>query len=101
MIGKSATKVAQKTRERVVSLTQMIIRGATATIGVTWSKTAYGNKAFSKVRLWINMKDIKTPIKTAKQNDKKVISRVTFNAEPNKFQSVTRVFNTSMGLGSK
>ena len=40
MIGNSATSAAQITSEAVGFLTQMMISGATATIGVTCSSTA-------------------------------------------------------------
>ncbi|MNW18038.1 hypothetical protein D3C71_2174390 [compost metagenome] len=40
MMGNSATRAAQITIEAVGSLTQMMISGATATMGVTCSSTA-------------------------------------------------------------
>ena len=40
MMGNSATSVAQMTSEAVGSLTQMMISGAMATMGVTCSSTA-------------------------------------------------------------
>ena len=40
MIGKIATTVAQTVSATCVFLTRMMIKGAMATIGVTWSSTA-------------------------------------------------------------
>ena len=40
MMGKSATSAAHSTSEAVGSFTQMMISGATATIGVTCNNTA-------------------------------------------------------------
>ena len=47
MIGNSATSAAHTIIAAVGFLTQMMMSGATATMGVTCSSTAYGNSAVS------------------------------------------------------
>ena len=54
MIGKIATTTAHSTSAIRVSLTQMMMSGAIATIGVTCSSTAYGNRLISIQRLCTN-----------------------------------------------
>ena len=101
MMGKSATSAAHSTSEAVGSFTQMMISGATATIGVTCSSTAYGNKAVSMTRLCTKTKEISTPITVATAKDSNVIFSVTSNEPPNDCQSVTRVWNISSGEGTR
>ena len=54
MIGNSATIVAQITIAGSGLLTQMMISGAIATIGVTCRMIAYGNRLASSSRLCTN-----------------------------------------------
>src|ERR1700709_1433482 len=89
MIGKRATKAAQITIDAVGSLTQMMISGATATIGVTCSSTADGNNAVSTSLLCTNRNEIETPAIVATMKANIVIFSVTSNAAPNVAQSTT------------
>src|SRR4051794_25760304 len=101
MIGNNATNEAQITIEAVGFLTQMMISGATATMGVTCSSTAYGNSAVSISLLCTNRNEISTPATVAVTNASSVISSVTSRAEPSWAQSVTSVFSISHGEGTR
>ncbi len=65
MIGKIATTTAHSTSATRVSLTQMMMSGAMATIGVTCSKTAYGKKLISIQRLCTNTSAMAVPTSVA------------------------------------
>src|SRR5438132_14348066 len=101
MIGNSATSDAQITIAAVGFLTQMMISGATATMGVTCSSTAYGNSAVSICLLCTNRNEISTPATVATTNASTVISSVTRRAEPSARQSVTSVFTIRNGDGTR
>src|SRR4051794_6253894 len=101
MIGNNATNEAQITIEAVGFLTQMMISGATATIGVTCSSTAYGNSAVSISLLCTNRNEISTPATVATMNANSVILIVTSSAEPSASQSATSVFIISSGDGTR
>src|SRR5258706_11565065 len=93
MIGNSATSDAHTTIDAVGSLTQMMISGATATIGVTCNSTAYGNSAVSISLFCTNRNEIATPATVATAKASSVISSVTIKARPSVSQSVTSVLN--------
>ena len=101
MIGNSATSVAQITIEASGSRTQMMISGATATMGVTCSSTAYGNSAVSIRRLCTKTKEISTPITVAAMKASSVIFTVTHSARPSGAQSVNSVCTISSGEGTR
>jgi hypothetical protein len=61
MIGKMATTTAHRMSASRVSFTQMMMSGAIATIGVTCSSTAYGNKLISIHRLCTNSSATNVP----------------------------------------
>ena len=64
MMGKIAITVAHSVNDASVSFTRMMISGATATIGVTCSSTAYGIRLNSISRLCTNRKAISVPTTT-------------------------------------
>src|SRR6478735_12228003 len=97
MMGNSATSAAQITSEAVGFFTQMMISGATATMGVTCSSTAYGKRAVSTARLCTKTKDTSVPMTTATANDSSVIFIVNSSEPPKVCQSVTSVWNISKG----
>src|SRR4051794_23012127 len=101
MIGNSATSDAHTTIDPVGFLTQMMISGATATIGVTCSSTAYGNSAVSISLFCTKRNEISTPATVATANANSVILTVTTSAEPSASQSVTSVFSISAGDGTR
>ena len=101
MMGNSATSAAQITIDAVGSLTQMMISGATATMGVTCSSTAYGNSAISISLLCTNRKEISTPATVAARNASTVIFTVTHSEAPSAAQSVTSVSSISSGEGTR
>ena len=72
-------------------LTQMMISGATATMGVTCSSTAYGKSAVSIRLLCTNRNEISTPTTVASTKASTVIFTVTSSAMPSGAQSVTSV----------
>src|SRR4029078_9982831 len=79
--GKNATSQAHSSSDSVVSLTQMMISGAMATIGVTCRITAYGNKAISIQRDWAITTAISPPSTAAAAKASTVILRV-MSSEP-------------------
>src|SRR3954463_11284297 len=101
MMGNSATSEAQATSDAVGFFTQMMISGATATMGVTCSSTAYGNSAVSIARLCTNTNEISTPTIVATTNDSTVIFRVTSKAKPRDAQSVMSVCSIRIGEGTR
>src|SRR3974390_3125483 len=101
MIGNRATSAAQITIEAVGLRTQMMMRGATATIGVTCSSTAYGNSAVSSARLCTNKNEISTPSTVATTNASTVIFMVTSSALPSVAKSVPSVCIISTGDGTR
>src|SRR3954469_14780389 len=101
MIGNSATSAAQITIEAVGLRTQMMMSGATATIGVTCSSTAYGNSAVSIARLCTNRNEISTPSTVATRNASTVISIVTSSERPSAGKSVTSLVTIRMGHGTR
>ena len=100
MIGKSATMVAHTTSAVSGCLTQMMMSGAIATIGVTWSSTAYGKRLASIVRLCTKRKAITVPMSTARKNAPKVTFRVMTSEPKRSDQSAMSVWNTIAGAGS-
>ena len=60
----------------------MMMSGATATIGVTCSSTAYGKSAVSIDRLCTKAKEISTPTTVATAKASSVILSVTNSAPP-------------------
>ncbi len=101
MIGKTATIVAQITIAGSGLLTQMMISGAIATIGVTCRMIAYGNRLTSSSRLCTNRNAASTPSTTDSANARKVIFRVTISAEVSRVQSCTSVSKMSVGIGTR
>ena len=101
MIGNSATSAAQITSEAVGFLTQMMMSGATATIGVTCSSTAYGNNAVSIALLCTKRNEINTPSTVAAAKASKVMRTVTIRAEPSAGQSAIKVFIIIKGEGTR
>src|SRR5258705_1176808 len=101
MMGNSATSDAHTTIDAVGFWTQMMISGATATMGVTCSSTAYGNSAVSISLFCTNRNEISTPATVATTNASSVILTVTTSAEPSASQSVMSVFTISTGEGTR
>jgi len=79
----------------------MMSSGATATIGVTCSSTAYGKSAVSSVRLCTKANEISTPIAVASTKANSVIRTVTHSAEPSAARSATSVFIIRKGEGTR
>ncbi len=101
MIGNSATSAAQTTMAAIGFFTQMMISGATATIGVTWSSTAKGNSAVSINRLCTNRNEMPTPSSVARAKASSVTRSVDSRASPSTYQSVASVRTISQGDGTK
>src|SRR5436305_9410478 len=101
MMGNSATSAAQITIDAVGLRTQMMMSGATATIGVTCSSTAYGKSAVSSARLCTNTNEISTPSTVATTNASSVIFTVTTSEPRSETQSVISVFIISSGEGTR
>src|SRR4051794_13862297 len=101
MMGNNATSAAHSTSDAVGFFTQMMISGATATMGVTCSSTAYGNSAVSMARLCTKTNEISTPTSVATANDSTVIFSVTRSAPRSELQSVTSVCSIRMGEGTR
>ncbi|MNS94562.1 hypothetical protein D3C72_1287840 [compost metagenome] len=101
MMGNSATSAAHTVMAATGFFTQMMISGATATMGVTCSSTAYGKRAVSMRLLCTNRNEISTPATVASANDSTVIFSVTRSALPSGAQSVTSVCIISQGEGTR
>src|SRR6267378_1090202 len=78
-IGKNATSHAQISSATGIDLTQMMMSGAIATIGVTWRITAYGNRLSSTSLDWVNTIEMSTPATVATSSAAPVIASVTSN----------------------
>ena len=99
-MGKSATSAAQTTIAPTGSRTQMMISGATATMGVTCSKMANGKKAVSMTRLCTKRNEINTPSTVAIEKAKTVILMVTHKANPSCCQFKNSVSSVRPGEGT-
>ena len=84
-----------------VSLIRIMISGAIATIGVTWSRMAYGKKLISITRLCTKTKAINVPIATAIPNAFKVTLSVLQSASNNSHRCSIRDLPMAAGDGNK
>ena len=100
-MGKIATTTAQMTRAIRVSFTQMMISGAIATIGVTCSSTAYGNRLISIQRLCTNKSATRTPSRTAIASAVSATPSVTPSESSSSARSATSVASTAAGEGTR
>src|SRR6185312_39240 len=98
--GNSATTAAHNTSATRVSLTQMMMSGAIATIGVTCSRIAYGRNDASIQRLCANASAIATPATTASANAASAIDSVTHSDAASSARSATSVASTARGEGT-
>src|SRR4051795_4496161 len=98
-IGKNATIQAQTSDARNGSLTQMMIKGAIATIGVTCRMTAYGNRLISRSRERENNSAIAPPNSAAAASAARVIRKVTSSEENRLGPSVHRLAAIALGVG--
>ena len=101
MIGNSATTVAHRISAACVFFTRMMTSGAMATIGVTCSITAYGNRLRSIARLCTKRKAVATPSTTASAKAASVTFIVLARPPRSRGRSAKSAAAIALGAGKR